>query len=198
MATIPGAVGEAFWQSRVYEPFMMRLFQKLDAGKMPADLQGRDLGPYADLFRHWHDAAALSGALSKICDYHCENMIDKRGDEEFDLPPFDLYPVEILAVTRCAKRPLGWRLGQSTIRCCQRRWPRCLSGKPPRSTIRSFSALSRSIESSLARQAEFRLLNGFDIRLSSGVMAAGRRAFLGSEPSSGQRFTIPFLTASII
>jgi hypothetical protein len=52
-------------------------------------------------------------AIEAVCDYHCENMEDKGGDDdwdpEFDLPPFDLIPWEILAI-----RQVRSRLGLAT------------------------------------------------------------------------------------
>ncbi len=82
----------------------MQLVQKLDGRKLPDDIESRDLGPYADLFRYWDDPTSIAGAIRKMCDYHCQNMIDKGLDEEFDVAPFDLYPVEILAVYKIRER----------------------------------------------------------------------------------------------
>jgi hypothetical protein len=82
----------------------MRLVQKLDGRTLPPDVQSHELGPYADILSTWDDPIALAGPLAKICDYHCQNMIDKGTDEEFDIAPFDLYPVEILAIYKIRER----------------------------------------------------------------------------------------------
>ncbi len=104
MAAVPGAVDKEFWQRRTFEPFVMRLFQDCKREPASLDVASTDYGPYASIIAHWDNASALQDALLRACDYHCQNMIDKGGEEEFDIPPFDLYPIEILAIYRVRER----------------------------------------------------------------------------------------------
>ena len=100
MAIMPGAVDPDIWKKRAYEPFLMRLDQKLRKDELPAGIEDHKIGPYSGVFTHWDNPKELAESLVTICDYHCDRMIDKGADEEFDVAPFDLYPCEILAVYR--------------------------------------------------------------------------------------------------
>lgn len=95
----PGA-----WEERVFEPFMMRLYEKTREVGLPPHVASLRLGPYDGIFKHWQSPERLASALSKACDYHCEKMISQGSGEEFYLPPFVLYPVEILAIYKVRER----------------------------------------------------------------------------------------------
>lgn len=92
------------WPKRIYEPFVLMLHQKACGGVLPAQITSRSLGPYDGIFANWDAPTRLAGPLTEVCDYHCEKMIDKGLDEEFDIQPFDLYPVEILAIYRVREK----------------------------------------------------------------------------------------------
>jgi len=100
IATVPGAVDEPYWKQRVFEPFVLRLNQRQENSDLPEELLQRDLGPYAKVLEHWNAPDRLAEAIYSLCDYHCRNMEDRGGDwdPEFDQPPFDLLPCEILAI----------------------------------------------------------------------------------------------------
>jgi hypothetical protein len=100
IATVPGAIYQPFWKKRIFEPFVLRLNQKQENFDLPDDLMQRDLGPYAKVLEHWDTPDQLADAIYDVCDYHCRNMEDTGGDwdPEFDHPPFDLLPCEILAI----------------------------------------------------------------------------------------------------
>lgn len=100
IATVPGAIYGPFWQQRVFEPFVLRLNQKQENFDLPDALLQRNLGPYAKVLEHWDAPDRLAEAIYGVCEYHCHNMEDAGGDwdPEFDQPPFDLLPCEILAI----------------------------------------------------------------------------------------------------
>jgi hypothetical protein len=108
IATIPGAVDEPYWEQRIFEPFVLRLNQKQEKLDLPDALMQRDLGPYAKVLEHWDAPDRLAEGIYGLCDYHCSNMEDRGGDwdPEFDQPPFDLLPSEILAIY-AIRRKLG-------------------------------------------------------------------------------------------
>ena len=47
---------------------------------------------------------SLDEAISGVCDYHCEHTVDGSRGDEFASGPFDLYPVEILAIYNIRER----------------------------------------------------------------------------------------------
>jgi hypothetical protein len=102
-------VPEEYWNERVFEPFVLRLFA-LYAGS-PGDYR-QIPDRYAAVLAGWGSPKELSEALSATCDYHCDNMNDSRNedwDPEFAEPPFDLIPWEVLAI-----REVRTRLGLPT------------------------------------------------------------------------------------
>jgi len=86
-------------------PFVLELFRKQTGVTLPAIDQSK-LGPYAAVLENWDDAVQLEPALFNVCDYHCQSMEDDDGDwdPEFDLSPFDLIPVEVLAILNVRKK----------------------------------------------------------------------------------------------
>jgi len=101
----PELIDREFWEERHFEPFVLELFRKQTGVTLPAIDQSK-LGPYAAVLENWDDAVQLEPALFNICDYHCQNMEDDGGDwdPEFDLSPFDLIPVEVLAILNVRKK----------------------------------------------------------------------------------------------
>lgn len=87
-----------YWQERRFEPFVLRLNQIMD-GDTLSTKRDEDFGVYSDILLHWKNEKSLSEALVHACDYHCDNMDDIGDwDPEFDHPPFDLIPWDILAI----------------------------------------------------------------------------------------------------
>ncbi|MCE5266358.1 MAG: hypothetical protein LLG00_00535 [Planctomycetaceae bacterium] len=110
MASVPGAVVEEYWKRRVFEPFVLLLHAKREPIDLPEDLVQRDLGPYAGVLECWDWPERVPAAIAEVCDYHCEKMFERRNDwgPEFIDAPFDLVPVEVLAifaVRRCLGLP---------------------------------------------------------------------------------------------
>jgi len=100
IATWPDAINEAYWDERIFEPFILRLYQRETGIDLADDITNRDIGVYGDVLESWNDPKRLEAALVAICDYHCRNMNDTGGgwDAEFKHPPFDLMPSEIYFV----------------------------------------------------------------------------------------------------
>jgi hypothetical protein len=78
---------------------MLRLSNKIYGDALPNGVHEHDLGAYAGILSNWDIPEALAEPLVTACDYHCENLRERNDNlAEFDEPPFDLYPVEILAI----------------------------------------------------------------------------------------------------
>jgi hypothetical protein len=97
----PGAVNKREWAEESYEPFLLRLLNRVYGQPLPEEIMERDLGVYRPVLDHWDDPEALAAPLAAICDFHCRHM-NYRGGYKclFDDPPFDLIPCEILAIRR--------------------------------------------------------------------------------------------------
>lgn len=95
----PGAVASGYWEDRRFEPFVLSLYR----GNWRQDRRVFDsIGPYGEVARSWDDDSAFLSALNAVCDYHCSAMQDnnRSRDPEFDHPPFDLIPWEVLLLLR--------------------------------------------------------------------------------------------------
>ena len=67
----------------------------------------RPMGGYQALFDHWEDPGGFALALSRACDYHCEQCFGKPDAcADFMWFPYNVYPVEILAIQQI-RRELG-------------------------------------------------------------------------------------------
>jgi hypothetical protein len=102
MASGSGIADEAYWNERRFEPFVLRLGRSLENTGCKVLSEGEDFGVYNDVLTHWNNDALIGEALVRICDYHCDNMEDDGGDwkPEFGEAPFDLIPLELLAIGR--------------------------------------------------------------------------------------------------
>jgi hypothetical protein len=90
-----------WWYERHFEPSFAALYARVRTQKIPLDPSRWDLNIYAPILEQWEDDQAVAQALSRACDYHLNHMQNtSHWDAEFDHPPFDLIPVEILAVQR--------------------------------------------------------------------------------------------------
>jgi hypothetical protein len=107
MATTDFALSKGYWASRRFEPFALH-FYDLAQGSAQGDSDDIGaMGLYGEVVRNWAKPELLAASLTEICDFHCGAMEDHGGrDPEFDHPPFDLIPWEILAVYQ-ARSSLG-------------------------------------------------------------------------------------------
>ncbi len=95
------------WDVMAFEPFMLKLCArwKKEAPDWTKHKLAK-LGPYQAVFDSWDSNAALAEALVRVCDYHIE-YADARSDEyldQFAPHPYDIYPLEILAVFRVREK----------------------------------------------------------------------------------------------
>ena len=101
-------VRQVYWQERKFEPFALRLSQLAGNTGENGAASNDSLEIYSDIFSNWNSPDSLGTAMATICDYHCENMEDAGGNDdwnpEFDEPPFDLIPWEILAIHQVRNR----------------------------------------------------------------------------------------------
>lgn len=99
----PDAIDHKYWRSRTFEPFVLACRAMVAGNSADSSLLKE---PYRAIIEHWNDAFLLSDALKTVCDYHCANMDDRGGDwdPEFDQPPFDLLPCEVMLVRRMRKK----------------------------------------------------------------------------------------------
>lgn len=102
MSSEPDMVKREYWQERRFEPFVLRLHRIMENSGQHAHYDGDNFGVYTDVLADWNNEdGRLAQSLVRICDYHCNNMDDTGDwDPEFDHPPFDLIPWELLAIGR--------------------------------------------------------------------------------------------------
>jgi hypothetical protein len=92
------------WAEAVYEPFVLMLHHKTFGSDLPRHVTDRKLGPYENILSRWDQPEKLGEAIASACDYHCQRMSDSTLGHEFHVQPFDLYPVEILAIYKVRER----------------------------------------------------------------------------------------------
>lgn len=100
MLTIDGAIDPGYLKARRFEPFMLWLYSIYSGGAAPILIEDMNLGIYQKVIGGWADEQRLVGTLEDMCQYHLANSEDKGGawDPEFKNPPFDLLPLEIIAI----------------------------------------------------------------------------------------------------
>lgn len=99
--TVPDGLSEQFWNTSVFEAFVLRLILRHCEADIPARVGLQKLGVYDEIFFNWNKMDLLRASISKICDYHCQNMVDRNRKDrppEFEDAPFDFLPSEILAI----------------------------------------------------------------------------------------------------
>jgi hypothetical protein len=98
--TVDGAADSDYLKERRFEPFMLWLYSVYSGGTAPFLIYSMNLGIYQKVIESWADEQKLAGVLEELCQYHLANSEDKGGawDPEFKNPPFDLLPLEILAI----------------------------------------------------------------------------------------------------
>jgi hypothetical protein len=85
-----------------FEPFMVKLFATWKAIHKGASVLNPPVNTvYDNVFASWEDEPLLSKALYNICDYHVEHSVEgKHAHAEFVVPPYNLFPIDILAIKR--------------------------------------------------------------------------------------------------
>lgn len=87
------------------EPFIewLCLMRKHGGARFPSRAD-TNYGVYGPVMEAWENAAALCGALHDLCEFHCDRMGTSNARyNEFMLSPFDLVPVEIIALYQVRK-----------------------------------------------------------------------------------------------
>lgn len=99
-AVTPQAILGWVWKSRCFEPFALRLYQKIRPIDLPPEVTDRDLQVYGRILEAWDHPDRLGEAIHAACDYHCERTRDRHAHDvpEFDNPPTTLVPAEIAAI----------------------------------------------------------------------------------------------------
>ncbi len=90
----------AGWTLTPLEPMLLQLYalwQKIDIDW--ANYPTANLGVYRQLFDAWNAPERLPAALEMCCDYHLMRT-GESGYQEFNWEPYNIFPVEILAVHR--------------------------------------------------------------------------------------------------
>ena len=92
---------DSWWYERQFEPFFISLYGKARGHQLPLEPGRLELGVYGPILDQWEDDRAVATSLQAACDYHLKVMNNTRDrDAEFDMQPFDLVPVEILATIK--------------------------------------------------------------------------------------------------
>lgn len=102
MLTVDGTVDSGYLKERRFEPFMLWLYSVYSGGTAPVLIESMNLGIYQKVIDSWADEQKLVGVLEEVCQYHLANSEDKGGawDPEFKNPPFDLLPLEVVAILK--------------------------------------------------------------------------------------------------
>jgi len=91
-----------------FEPFVINLFQlargdaRRNIGFKPAEFGDR----YQRVWTHWDSVDELSKECAKLCDTHVTiaSVDDEAWYGQFGIMPFEIYPVEVLAIQRVRKK----------------------------------------------------------------------------------------------
>jgi hypothetical protein len=96
------------WDMAPFEPFIMKLFGLWKGVDLKFDgVKVCPQGVYQEILDAWHDETALAKAMTAACDYHClRSFNDPNGFPEFAWEPYNVFPVDILAIQR-VRRDLG-------------------------------------------------------------------------------------------
>jgi hypothetical protein len=107
-----GALDEGGWWRRSFEPLTLALAYFKQRRLWPTDIVSRDLGSYSGVVRNW-DSDLFADSLVEACNYHCRNMEDvvHASNAEFRYPPFDVMPIEILAILK-VRATAGFKVPQ--------------------------------------------------------------------------------------
>jgi hypothetical protein len=102
-----------YWDQRSFEPFVLAVHQ----GTWKKELKNVKFGPYGDVLTAWNDLAQFDEVILDLCDYHSNAIEDNERirDPEFDHPPFDFVPWELLMLLRLRNDLSGSRVFQHPL-----------------------------------------------------------------------------------
>ena len=98
----------ACWHSATFGVFLLKLWA-LHRGIPDINVTRPGvsaLGVYQRVLDAWSNQAELRSALGEVCDYHLEQSWTARGYPPFVHTPYQMFPVDILAIAR-VRRDLG-------------------------------------------------------------------------------------------
>jgi hypothetical protein len=106
------ALDAGYWGRRKFEPFVLALENYKRRGVWLSEHSSSG-SVYTDIIENW-DGEKFLESLTNVCDYHCQNMEDASGEgnAEFKYPPFDIFPIEVLAIFKVRAR---YELGMPKI-----------------------------------------------------------------------------------
>ncbi|QXC39921.1 hypothetical protein V3429_05870 [Aeromonas jandaei] len=112
MLTMNGAVDPDYQKTCRFEPFMLWLYS-VYSGRIVSPLpEPINIGVYQKVIDNWDDEENFPSIIEEVCKYHLANSEDKGGgwDPEFKSPPFDLLPLEVVAILKVRQQ-----IGQSSL-----------------------------------------------------------------------------------
>ncbi|HMP58612.1 MAG TPA: hypothetical protein PKD86_04600 [Gemmatales bacterium] len=93
-----------FFYSFDFLPFAFKLYCTWIGEEITfRDDVANPLGWYQQIFDAWHEPQQLRSALLDICDYHCQQALDQDVSAQFGYHPYNIFPVEIMALLRIRK-----------------------------------------------------------------------------------------------
>ena len=98
------------WKDTPFCGFVLRLWLVLNGQIMPDQptLELPDCGPYNGLFSHWLQPDGLAASIAEACNYHVRRSVEvgeyKYDVTEFHREPYNVLPVEILALRQVRRR----------------------------------------------------------------------------------------------
>ncbi|MFJ4259075.1 hypothetical protein ACIP01_19235 [Pseudomonas monteilii] len=104
MIDVEGAVDAEYLKRRRFEPFMLWLYAMYSV--QTTARVGSAFGVYQGVVDRWTDEQRFGGALREVCRYHLTNIEDQGADwdPEFKHPPFDLLPLEVVAILKVRQK----------------------------------------------------------------------------------------------
>lgn len=103
------------WKDRPFAGFVLRLWSIMSSGGLPADglVEFPPAGPYQEIFDCWEDPSGLGEAIGTACDYHIRRSREE-GDSRFDVTEFSFRPYDVLPIEALALRRVRSWLGLET------------------------------------------------------------------------------------
>ena len=90
-----------FFYTERLGPYILKLYSQWTRQELSFRPDVADpLGRYQRVFDKWSSTDELAEAISDICDLHCEESFDVGSYPMFVYPPYNIFPVEILALLR--------------------------------------------------------------------------------------------------
>lgn len=116
------------WEVSRFGVFLLRLWAMYTRREIVLERPKiAELGIYQRVFDGWSDDDALRVAIREMCDYHLEQSFDSHGYPEFTETPYELFPIDVLALEVIRKQ-----MGLSTPRPDHPLLATPLANPPPR------------------------------------------------------------------